>query len=196
MIKKYFKYVGIIILSYILLCLITPFNKTLRNRSIKNQINYLSHILDDGYDDKLQSRFPEGKLFSNSLLALSTIEFCDKNKLANTKYANIVDKCIGRIESDRALSVFDTNLVPKYGAFYQGWSNLVYSTYAKSKLLEYSNISSVVALKAEAFETLIDSIQTDSLRIIETYTESNWPADNLIAIMSICLLYTSPSPRD
>ena len=118
-------------------------------------------------------------------MALSTIEFCDKNKLANTKYANIVDKCIGRIESDRALSVFDTNLVPKYGAFYQGWSNLVYSTYAKSKLLEYSNISSVVALKAEAFETLIDSIQTDSLRIIETYTESNWPADNLIAIMSI-----------
>lgn len=185
MINKIFKYIGFILLTYMLLCLITPFNKTLRNRSIKNQINYLSNILDKGYDDKLQERFPEGKLFSNCLLALSIIEFCDKNGFLDKKYASIVDSCISRIQSNKATRIFESNLQPKYGAFYQGWSNLVYSTYAKSKLIDSSEIRQDVVEMLSKFESNIESIQSDSLRIIETYTESNWPADNLIGIASI-----------
>lgn len=185
MIKKTLKYIGIAILAYVLLCLITPFNKTLRNRSIKNQINYLSSILDKAYDDKLQRRFPEGKLFSNCLLALSTIEFYNKNGKSHNKYSTIVDNCIRRIQSESALQIFDPNLNPQYGMFYQGWSNLVYSTYRKSKLMKYSKISQLVEKKSEEIESTINQIQADSLRIIDTYIGSNWPADNLIGILSI-----------
>ncbi|TRX54796.1 hypothetical protein FNH22_18725 [Fulvivirga sp. M361] len=185
MIKKIIKFFGIVILVYVLLCLITPFNKTLRNRSIKNQINYLSNILDKGYDDKLQTRFPEGKLFSNCLLALSTIEYFNKNPQSDQKYANIVDHCIKRIQSERALGMFNPNLEPKYGMFYQGWSNLVYSKYAKSDLIKFSTISELVKNKSNEIESNFNQIQSDSLRIINTYVESNWPADNLIGISSI-----------
>jgi hypothetical protein len=59
---KIFKYLIFIILAYLVICFATPFNKSLRNRSIGNQINYLSGILDEGYDDQLQARYPEGKV--------------------------------------------------------------------------------------------------------------------------------------
>ncbi len=185
MIKKIIKYIGVIIFVYGILCLVTPFNKTLRNRSIKNQINYLSNILDRGYDNKLQTRFPEGKLFSNCLLALSTIEYCDKNGKSHWKYANIVDSCIKRIQSEKATAVFDPNLNPKYGMFYQGWSNLVYSTYEKSDLIKFSKLSELVKFKSKEIESSFYQVQFDSLQIIDTYIESNWPADNLIGISSI-----------
>ena len=100
-IKKTLKYIASILLVYVILCLITPYSKFLRNRSINNQISYLSKILDRGYDNELQRRFPEGKLFSNAILALSTIEYCEKNSKQNEKYAKIVDDCIKRIQSDR-----------------------------------------------------------------------------------------------
>ena len=90
--KKVSKYIGTAVFAYVLFCLITPFNTILKNRSIKNQINYLSEILDNGYDDKLQKEFPEGKLFSNCILALSTIEYCNKTGKSHWKYANIVGR--------------------------------------------------------------------------------------------------------
>lgn len=185
MIKKIFKYIGIAILTYSLLCLITPFNKYLRNRSIKNQINYLSQIMDKGYDDKLQRRFPEGKLFSNSLLALSTIKYCEKNGKSHEKYAKIVDNCIERIQSEKALGIFSPNIEPKYGMFFNGWSNYVYSTYKKSSLFNFSRLQSRVIEQSNIIESRIVSTQNDSLRLLNTYAGSNWPADNLIGIISL-----------
>ena len=163
----------------------TPFNKYLRNRSIKNQINYLSQILDKGYDDKLQRKFPEGKLFSNSLLALSTIEYCDANGKSNEKYSRIVDNCIKRIQSKNALEIFNPNIEPKYGMFFNGWSNYVYSTYKKSSLFKFSKIQSIVIKQSDIIESRLESAQNDSLRLLDTYAESNWPADNLIGIISM-----------
>ena len=185
MIRKTIKYLGALLAIYSLFCLITPFNKTLRNRSIQNQINYLSHILDVGYDDELQKRFPEGKLFSNCLLALSTIEYCNNYQLANDRYAEVVDNCIRRIQSKRALAVFDQNLNPKYGIFYQGWTNLVYSTYLNSPVYEFSKIQTLVQQESLHIESELEQLQADSLRTLETYNGSFWPADNLIGIASL-----------
>ncbi len=185
MIKKIFKYIGYFFLIYVFLCIITPFNKTLRNRSIDNQISYLSQILDEGYDDELQNRFPEGKLFSNSILALSTIEYCVKNDKANEKYSKIVDNCIKRIQSERAFEVFDSKIKPKYGAFFNGWSNYVYSSYKRSKLFSFSKIQNKVIEQSNIIETRLISIQNDSLKILNTYRGINWPADNFIGIISL-----------
>ena len=185
MIKKTIKYLSLVFLLYCLFCLTTPFNKLLRKRSIQNQINYLSEILDQGYDDQLQSRFPEGKLFSNSLLALATIEYCEKYEVPDQKYAEIVDKCVVRIQSKKALETFDPNMQPAYGMFYNGWSNYVYSQYIKSKLFNYSNIKENVVNASELIENRLASIQTDSIRILDTYYDANWPADNMIGILSL-----------
>lgn len=185
MIKKFFKYFGTVILIYTLLCLITPHNKFLRTRSIDNQINYLSKIIDKGYDNELQRRFPEGKIFSNCLLALSTIEFCDRNEKASEKYAKIVDRCIQRIQSKKALSIFSANMKPAYGMFYNGWANFVYTSYQESKLFKFSEIADEIIQESNKIQEQLIETQDDSLRILDTYIGSNWPGDNLIGILSL-----------
>ena len=185
MTKKVLKYMSWILLAYVLVCLVTPFNKTLRNRSIKNQINYLSQLLDKGYDDRLQARFPEGKLFSNCLLALSIIEYCEKNDAAASRYGAMVDKCISRIQSKKALQKFNPDLTPALGMFYQGWSQLVYSSYKESALFRFSNNQEEIVQRVAKTESMFTQLQADSLRIMNSYPESNWPADNLIGIAAM-----------
>lgn len=185
MIKKTSKYIGLVLLSYVFLCLITPYIKLLKNRSDKNQINYLSEIIDKGYDNTLQDRFPEGKIFSNALLALSTIEYCDNNLIFNVKYSRIVDNCIRRIQSKKATKIFNEDMTPKYGMFYNGWSNLVYTTYKESQLFKYSATQENVTEASNEIEERISSTLNDSLRTIDSYAGTNWPADNMIGISSI-----------
>lgn len=185
MTKKIFRFLGIGVLLYVLICLMTPFNTFLRNRSIKNQINYLSKIIDAGYDDQLQKRFPEGKLFSNALLALSTIEFCDKQRIVSQEYSYIVDSCIRRIQSSRARSTFDADMIPRYGMFYCGWSNLIYTSYINSPLFSKSKLKSEVEEESEKISLAISETLLDSIRILNSYKGSNWPADNFIGIISV-----------
>ncbi len=184
MLKKILKYIGSLVLVYVLLCLATPFNKTLRNRSVKNQINYLSQILDNAYDDKLQNQFPEGKIFSNALLALSIIDYCEKNDNADQNYSRIVDNCIKRIQSESALEIFNPNIKPKYGMFYNGWSNYVFTSYMQSELFQLSQIPKMVIEESKIIEDRLIATLNDSLRILDSYVDASWPADNLIGTSS------------
>jgi hypothetical protein len=183
--KKIFKYLGLILLIYLLSNLVTPFNKTLRNRSARNQITYLSDILSKGYDDKLQQRFPEGKLFSNAILALSIINYCDNNRITTERYVKIVDDCIHRIQSNKALETFDPTLTPQYGMFYNGWANFVYSRYKKSPLFAHSTRQDEVKKQSTIIEKRLATTLSDSLRLLDTYTKARWPADNLIGLISL-----------
>ncbi len=185
MIERLLKYLGILLFIYILLGVITPFNSILRTRSISNQIQYLSKELDNGYDEILQSRFPEGKIFSNAILALATIEYSKKVNIDQKTYAKIVDNCINRIHSDRATSKFDSLLNPKYGMFYNGWANYVYSNYVNSNLFNYSQIGELVNSESALIESRIISTLEDSLRMLESYKSAAWPADNMIGLLSI-----------
>lgn len=173
------------ILAYFIICFATPFNKFLKNRSIENQINYLSHILDQGYDNQLQSRYPEGKVFSNALLALSVIEYCDKNKDFKVENAEIVDKCLDRLLSKNALRIFPTDIKPTYGMFYNGWVNNVLVSYSKSQLFLFSNNQQKIIDTSQTIESELNSTQKDSIKILDSYTGSHYPADNLIGIVSL-----------
>lgn len=183
--KRLFKYLALPLLSYVLLCFITPYNKFLRNRSINNQISYLSKILNEGHDDELQARFPEGKQFSNSLLALSVIEFYERNEVDKLEYAKIVDDCILRIQSKASLKVFDSIMDPEYGMFYNAWSNFVYRFYQDSKLFERSEIQNAVIEESKLIDERLTSALNDSIRLLDSYPGLSWPADNLIGALSL-----------
>jgi len=189
MLKKILISAGLILMIYAILCLITPYNKALSNRSIQNQITYLSRLLESGYDDVLQERYPEGKLFSNALLALSIIEYSDKGQAQKQsmyqRYAQIVDSCILRIQSEQARKVFSSTVVPKYGMFYNGWSNLMYAKYRMSSLYDYSQIKANVTEESNKIEARLVAAQSDNIKVLDTYEGSNWPADNLIGILSL-----------
>jgi len=183
--KRLLRYFLFIIVGYVIICLATPYNKTLRNRAIKNQIHYLSQLIGHGYDDKLQRQFPEGKLFSNAILALSTIEYCEKYRINDSQYAQVVDYCIIRMLSAKAKRIFSPNSKPAYGMFYNGWTNYVLKSYQKSKLFDLSKIREQVKNNSATMEERLDSAQSDTISVLETYTEANWPADNLIGIISL-----------
>lgn len=183
--KSALKTTTIIFLVYALTCLITPFVSVLRMRAIENQITYLSELLDNGYDNTLQERFPEGKMFSNAILALSIIEYSDHYKIPSEYYATIVDKCVIRILSNKAQESFDETMIPEYGMFYNGWALLVINTYTASSLSKLSEIKEVLTKESLLIEQRLLRAQSDSLRILESYSGLNWPADNLIGLTSL-----------
>ncbi len=183
--RPIYKVLGVGILLYGITCFITPYNKALRIRSIENQIDYLSDILDNGYDDYLQKRFPEGKMFSNALLGLSIIEYCDRYQIYEEQYAAITDRCVKRILSLEATRSFDSSIEPKYGMFYNGWALLILKTYLQSDLYMYSGIKTEVARQSGNFEERLKEAQQDSIKVLESYIGSNWPADNLIGLIAL-----------
>jgi len=117
-------------------------------------------------------------------MALSIIEYCD-TKQPNKKLALKVDYCIKRILSEKAKSTFNPNLEPKYGMFYNGWTNYTLKKYLESNLFQYSTIPDRVKAANKNIEKRIISAQLDSLRLLDTYSEASWPADNMIGVLSL-----------
>lgn len=62
---------------------------------------------------------------------------------------------------------------------------MVNSKYLKSDLFKHSQIQELIIRHSRNLNLTLDQIQTDSLRIIETYKNASWPADNLVLIASI-----------
>ena len=183
--RKILKYLGIFTLLYLIISFITPFNRILRKRSIENQIKHLSELLSSGYDDQLQFKFPEGKLFSNALLALSIIDYSNNYALFEKPYSQIIDDCIERLYSQKMLDNFDKSIDPKYGIFYTGWTNYVCQKYQRSDLFKYSSEANKIKKYSNTLKTRIINTLSDSMRTLESYYDSAWPADNLVGLLSI-----------
>lgn len=170
---------------YIGTVLLTPHLSFLRNRSIENQIEYLSELLNSGYDDELQQRFPEGKMFSNALLGLSIIEYSDHNKINDSRYAQQVDSCILRMLSKKAKEPFPSNISPQFGMFYNGWTQLVLTKYMDSQLFNHSSIQAQILSSSDEIHRRIVDAQMDSIHPLPSYHGSYWPADNFIGLITV-----------
>jgi len=170
---------------YILFNLSTPYIDYCKNRSVENQITYLDQILSEGYDDELQSRYPEGKIFSNALLALSIIDYSANAKITQKKHAIIADRCIDRLLSESTSATFSIDMVPKFGAFYNGWINFTLSNYIKSDLFDLSERRSQILASFQVLSNEIVCAQSDSIRILDSYPGASWPADNLVGMASL-----------
>jgi len=170
---------------YITINLLTPYNGFLRERSIDNQINYLNKLLDQGYDNTLQNRYPEGKVFSNALFALSIIEYAQQSRKPQKKWAQMVDTRINQLISKKARATFVEEMNPPYGAFYTGWVNLVLKSYIESDLFVECASKQKFKDQHTQLTKKIVQVQSDSIRILDTYPGSNWPGDNLVALISI-----------
>jgi|GEM_PF-1387940 len=182
--KKTLKYLLFVIGIYCISAFSTIFFELLANRSINNQIDYLDKIMSEGYDDQLQLRFPEGKIFSNAIFSLAVIEFCNEHECDST-YSEIVDRNIDRMLSQKAMDNFDAEINPKNGIFYNGWTNLVLKKYQNSRLFNLSHQKDFTNEHREILNQRIMKSQKDSLRILDSYLDLNWPADNIIGILSI-----------
>jgi len=165
--------------------MVTPYSSVLLKRSIEHQITYLDGIFKRGYDDELQRRFPEGKVFSNAIFSLSVLDYTAKNAIEDKRYSKIVDRCIGRLFSEYATNKFSENMSPKFGVFYNGWTNYVLYKYKNHHLFQYSTMGKEILKMNDTINKRILSVQLDSMRILDSYPGAIWPADNLIALISM-----------
>lgn len=182
---KIIKFSFILIVLYLFINLVTPFSGFLLNRSIENQIHYIDKQLKNGADDDLQKRYPEGKIFSNSIFTLSLIEYNKKHSYSSNENSIVVDRCVQRLLEKNTSAYFPSNVNPQYGSFYNGWINLVLKSYIESSSFEFSKIKEQVLEANKQFEKRIANAQLDSVRILESYNKAYWPADNLVAIASL-----------
>ncbi|MFT6334986.1 MAG: hypothetical protein ACJATI_001732 [Halioglobus sp.] len=185
MTKGLFKIFGISLILYFSINIAVPYNTFLRNRSIENQINYINRILSEGYDDELQDRYPEGKVFSNAIFALSVIEYSNRSKKFKKQYSRILDQRVEVLISESTTVSFVEDMIPRFGAFYNGWVNLVLKKYINSGLFELSDSQSEIKSAHKQLSNALIKPQFDSIRVLDTYPGSYWPADNLVGILSL-----------
>ncbi len=180
--KKIIKILISIVLFISLINLITPHVNFLLIRSIENQIAYLSNEFENGLGEKLQSRFPEGELFGNLIFALSLIEYSKKCESVDI---DLIEDAILRTTSQEAKTNFTKELPLEYGAFYNGWTNFTLKKYIESEVFKRSARKNTFINLYNEISNKIIEVQRDSIRILETYSNSVWPADNLICIASL-----------
>ncbi len=182
LLKRGFTVTLFVFTFYIFINIITPYQNTLKNRATRNQINYLSKILNKGYDDELQKRFPEGKIFSNCIFALSLIKYSEKHKDQNKRIANEIDNCIFRSISPKAINNFEYIEKPKYGMFYNGWLLHTLKHYQKSDVFKDSSIQNELNQLTDTIEQRLINSFSENESLLDSYPDQNWPADNLIGI--------------
>lgn len=180
-VKKIIRYAILLVFLYFVVAFISPFNRILANRSIDNQINYL--LSDDSFDVQVQTRFPEGYVFFNSILALSIIEYSQTRR--KQEYNAAVDGLILKLLSKKASSVFSENQKLPHGAFYNGWVNFTLKQYIESDLFQNSKSKAEFIASHDSLSNLISQVQADDLSMLESYPNSYWPADNLVCIASL-----------
>lgn len=145
----------------------------------------MDKALSNGYDDKLQNVYPEGKVFSNALFALSLIDYSEKQECDGQKIAFMLDKCIERLLSEKARVNFYEAMKPAYGVFYNAWVNYVLVHYQASKLYSFSSICSKIDSTQNIINQRLVAAQMSDIQLLESYPNMIWPADNLVAISSL-----------
>ncbi|AFM03111.1 hypothetical protein Fleli_0647 [Bernardetia litoralis DSM 6794] len=162
------------------------------NEELYYQLQFLKEELHNKQaGKKMQSVFPEGFMFINSLYVLSWINFLEEIKpnsklyKEGTKEINWTTK---QIYSKEAKSIFDNSLPLEYGAFYSAWSNY---TLGKKILLEHkkgiSSDSNQINLFKEKCNQISLATQNSVSPYLETYRNQTWAADMVVCIASLNL---------
>ena len=173
------------VLFYCIFNLFTGFSQVLLKQSIANQINSISQQLLEGADQSLQQSFPEGVIFANAIFALSILEAEANLSLSYKEAARLIDHSILQLLSDDNSQNYDKDLIPAYGAFYNGWTNVVLMNYRLSKSFKYSSIQNQVNSEYSTISERIVAAQNEGVHLLDTYHSSIWPADNLMCIASL-----------
>lgn len=183
-VKKIFR-LSMVLITIMLMMLLFNFfsiqNDFLLKKSIDHQINYLGRKIHD-LSKEAQNRFPEGRLFTNLLFALSLIDYSNKSDYSDFA---LIEKLIEDCTSDDAKVNFGCQRTIQYGAFYNGWINYTLKQYIESSLFQKSNNSEKILQYRAEFEHRIITSQCDSVQVLETYEYSICPSDNIVCIASL-----------
>ncbi|MEZ4886330.1 MAG: hypothetical protein R3E32_16460 [Chitinophagales bacterium] len=157
------------------------------NEDVYQQLNFLKFALRNGAGDEMQSLFPEGFVFINSLYGLSwcnLIRYLDRDSPIYKEGIDEISWSIKEVNSPKAKQIFPENLPLAYGVFYKGWSNVLLG----SKLAvqsEEDRDSSDIRLFKQYCSQISTVLSQSNSPYLESYHGQAWPADMMVAMASI-----------
>ena len=139
-------------MRYLLICVLSVFTffilwinvglhqeddtRTEQKKDVLLQLNFLeTELKQHNLGERMQQLFPEGYVFIHALYGLSWCELALADSLQDealkVKALQEALYAFDQINSDKARSTFQIELIPEYGIFYCGWKN-----YLLSKILQ------------------------------------------------------------
>ena len=192
-------------MRYLLICVLSVFTffilwinvglhqeddtRTEQKKDVLLQLNFLeTELKHHNLGERMQQLFPEGYVFIHALYGLSWCELALADSLQDealkVKALQEALYAFDQINSDKARSTFQIELIPEYGIFYCGWKN-----YLLSKILQVDR-----TFKGhELYETLFkqqskeieEALNLNMSPYLESYSGHAWLADMFVAMASL-----------
>lgn len=166
------------------------------NQEVLYQLRYLKTMLHNGGGKTAQDKYPEGFIFMNALYGLTWVDFVQGLSVSNplrTEGLEEIDWVLKELDGKYAQSRFPFELNPNRGIFYVGWKN-----YLLGKRLLLDQPSKRSSEQSKQFKVQCASIyaayQATNKTYLESYKKLAWPADNVVAVASLCLMNQLDSP--
>lgn len=159
------------------------------NKTLTKQLHFLRGALEAGAGEEMQNVYPEGFLFINCLYGLA---WCNTLKPLSPGSEIFQDgfqeitKTLLRIQSEDARAVFNRNLLPEYGAFYQGWTNYLLGRKLALQQAADRDSTEVLFFRSNC-RKLAAAYEAASTPYLASYTNGIWPADNVLCIAALAL---------
>ncbi|MEM1216781.1 MAG: hypothetical protein AAGJ82_13890, partial [Bacteroidota bacterium] len=157
------------------------------NAGVHAQLQHLKIALHGTAGEEMQQLYPEGYVFLHALYGLTWTELLREITQENEIYTEAITEvrwAIERLESDTAQQVFEPQMHPTYGVFYQGWLNYLRASYLE-RLSEPKQDSVQVHRYQLACEELAASFSKHYTPFLFSYPGGCWPADNLVALAAL-----------
>ncbi|MBO6517548.1 MAG: hypothetical protein JJ975_13460 [Bacteroidia bacterium] len=157
-------------------------------QDIRRQLNFLEEELKTkDLGSRMQSLFPEGYVFVNALYGLTWCELALADHTADSTRNRAIEEALyayKQLDSDKGRSVFNSDLSPPYGIFYQGWKN-----YLLAKMLQIDGDFDNRLIYEERFKKDCEEIglamEASSTPFLSSYLGMSWPADICVAVASL-----------
>jgi hypothetical protein len=155
------------------------------NMNQLKHLRYLSRIQRDGAALQMQSMYPEGFVFFNSLYGLAWAEFSHSvtpsSPLWNEAYSE-VSVALSEVQSNSGKMTFEKDLPLPYGAFFNGWSGYLM---ASRLLMDTKKDSADIVTFREQCDQIAAAVQLCVYP--ESYAEQAWPADVVMCMATLSL---------
>lgn len=159
-----------------------------KRKDIILQLNFIgTELKSNNLGNRMQEIFPEGFVFTNALYGLSWCELANSDTTNYELKSKALKEAIfayNEINSDKARSIFDSQLKPENGIFYLGWNNYLLSNILKldTTFAEFGRFKTIFT---EQCEIINEALKENKSPYLQSYTNQSWPADMFVAMASI-----------
>ena len=154
---------------------------------VRRQLAFLRERLDAGAGEEAQHLFPEGYFFLHVLYGLSWVELGQREPPGGRSAALREARwALSRLDSPAGREPFSADLTPRYGVFYQGWTNWLRGGILRLQP-EDGRDPGELRRFAEDSAALGAAFDAASSPFLTAYPGQAWPVDSTVAVASLRL---------